>query len=91
MSSTQPPTDSSLSSLSHIPGPRLAAIPSWYECYYNIYRPAQYVFKIRQLHATYGPIIRITPQEISVSGLSFLDTIYLRKLNKVQKKSRPLV
>ncbi|KAF4624479.1 hypothetical protein G7Y89_g13693 [Cudoniella acicularis] len=65
-----------LSPLSRIPGPKLAALTSWYECYYDIFQPAQYVFKIKELHEKYGPIIRITPREISISDLSFLDTIY---------------
>ncbi|KAH6670399.1 cytochrome P450, partial [Halenospora varia] len=79
-----------LSPLSSIPGPRLAALTSWYKCYYDVYRPAQYIFKIKSLHAKYGPIVRITPREISISDLSFLDTIYLGKRDKDAEKVRAL-
>ncbi|TVY28882.1 Cytochrome P450 monooxygenase [Lachnellula hyalina] len=83
-----------LSPLAKIPGPRLAALTSWYECYYDVFRPGQYVFKIKQLHEEYGPIIRITPREVSVSDLAFLDTIYApgahSKRNKDLEKVKAL-
>ncbi|KAI9678375.1 MAG: hypothetical protein M1822_008021 [Bathelium mastoideum] len=65
--------------LASIPGPRLAALTYWYECFYDVWRPAQYVFKIRELHQRYGPIVRITPREISISDPDFLDIIYAPK------------
>ncbi len=40
--------------LAHIPGPRLAALTSWYEFYYDVIKPGQYVWKIKDLHAEYG-------------------------------------
>jgi len=40
--------------LAHIPGPRLAALTSWYEFYYDVIKPGQYVRKIKNLHAEYG-------------------------------------
>src|SRR6266498_5885690 len=52
-----------LSPLSSIPSPSLAALTSWHECYYDIYHPAQYAFKIKELHVKYGSILRITPRE----------------------------
>lgn len=42
------------SPLASVPGPRLAALTSWYECYYDVFKPGQYVFKIKQLHEEYG-------------------------------------
>ncbi|TVY83824.1 Cytochrome P450 monooxygenase sdnE [Lachnellula suecica] len=65
-----------LSPLARIPGPRLAALTGWYECYYDVFYPGQYVFKIKQLHQQFGPIVRITPREVSISDLNFLDAIY---------------
>lgn len=62
--------------LSHLPGPKLAALTSWYEAYYDAYLPGQYVFKIVELHKQYGPVLRITPNEVSVSDPDFLDTVY---------------
>ena len=42
------------SNIAHIPGPRLAALSSWYEFYYDVVRPGQYVWKIKELHKEYG-------------------------------------
>lgn len=36
----------------------------------------QYIFKIRQLHEEYGPIIRINPYEVHVSSPQFYDELY---------------
>ena len=43
-----------LSPLAAIPGPKLAAVTSWYEFYYDVIQPGQYVFKIKELHEKYG-------------------------------------
>ena len=43
-----------LSPLADIPGPKLAALTHWYEFYYDVVKPGQYVFKIKQLHDVYG-------------------------------------
>ncbi|KAJ6006232.1 Cytochrome P450 [Penicillium sp. IBT 35674x] len=62
--------------LSHIPGPRLAALTWWYEFYYDVVLPGKYVFKIQELHREYGPILRITPDEVHINDVGFLDTVY---------------
>ncbi|KAI0485055.1 cytochrome P450 [Xylariaceae sp. FL0804] len=62
--------------LAHVPGPRLAGVSYWYECYYDVFRPAQYAFQIRALHQRYGPIIRITPDEVSIADPEFISSIY---------------
>ncbi|PYI31075.1 cytochrome P450, partial [Aspergillus indologenus CBS 114.80] len=62
--------------IAHIPGPRLAALTWWYEFYFDAIRPGQYVFKIQELHKQYGPIIRVTPDEIHINDVGFLDTVY---------------
>ena len=43
-----------LSPVAKIPGPRLAALTYWYETYYDVIKPGQYVFKIKELHDHYG-------------------------------------
>ena len=43
-----------LSPLAKIPGPKLAALTSWYEFYYDVVQPGQYVFKIKDMHKKYG-------------------------------------
>ncbi|QSZ35699.1 hypothetical protein DSL72_006821 [Monilinia vaccinii-corymbosi] len=62
--------------LAHIPGPKLAALTWWYEFYFDVVQPGQYVFKIQELHKQYGPIIRITPDELHIQDVGFLDTVY---------------
>ncbi|KAL2818345.1 cytochrome P450 [Aspergillus granulosus] len=62
--------------LAHIPGPRLAALTWWYEFYFDAILPGQYIFKIQELHKQYGPIIRITPDEVHINDVGFLDTVY---------------
>lgn len=42
------------SPLRHIPGPRLAALSSWYEFYFDVIQPGRYAFKIKELHEKHG-------------------------------------
>ncbi|CAG8978255.1 hypothetical protein HYALB_00009152 [Hymenoscyphus albidus] len=60
----------------HIPGPKLAALTWWYEFYFDGIKGGKYVFKIQELHTQYGPIIRVTPDEIHVNDVGFLDDVY---------------
>ncbi|TVY45338.1 Cytochrome P450 monooxygenase [Lachnellula occidentalis] len=71
--------------LAHIPGPRLAAITWWYEFYFDVIQPSTFVFKIQELHKQYGPIIRITPDEIHVNDVGFLETIYAPSMSHRDK------
>lgn len=43
-----------LSPLATIPGPKLAALTSWYEFYYDVIKPGKYIWKIQDLHVEYG-------------------------------------
>ena len=65
-----------LSPLARIPGPKLAGLTSWYEIYYDIIQPGQYVWKIKDMHKKYGPIVRVAPSEIHIADPTFLDEIY---------------
>ncbi|KAI1337118.1 cytochrome P450 [Xylariaceae sp. FL0016] len=64
--------------LAKIPGPRLAAATYWYEAYYELAHKggAQFAPKVRGLHAKYGPIVRINPDEVSVNDAEFHDRLY---------------
>lgn len=64
--------------LAKFPGPRLAAATHWYEAYYELVHRggAQFAPKVRELHARYGPIVRINPAEISVDDAEFHDKLY---------------
>ncbi|GAE00276.1 cytochrome P450 [Paecilomyces variotii No. 5] len=76
--------------LSHIPGPRLAALTRWYEFYYDVVLPGKYIFKIQELHHEYGPILRITPDEIHINDVGFLDTVYSGLRDKYEYSLRAL-
>ena len=42
------------SPVAKFPGPRLAALTMWYQCYYDVFVGGQYTFKIRDMHEKYG-------------------------------------
>ncbi|KAI1277295.1 cytochrome P450 [Xylaria sp. FL0933] len=83
-----------LSPLAKIPGPKLAALTYWYECYYDIAQPAQYAFKFKALHHRYGPVVRIGPNDVSISDPDFVDAVYApgpgHKRDKNPKHNRAL-
>ncbi|KAF8860246.1 cytochrome P450, partial [Acephala macrosclerotiorum] len=64
------------SPLSHIPGPKLAAITQLYEIYYDVYLGGQYMLHFKSLHEKHGPIIRINPWEVHINDPEFYDMIY---------------
>ncbi|KAJ6136314.1 Cytochrome P450 [Penicillium capsulatum] len=76
--------------LAHIPGPRLAALTWWYEFYYDVICPGKYVFKIQELHRQYGPILRITPDELHTNDVGFLDVIHAPGMASRDKYDYPL-
>ncbi|CAF9914838.1 hypothetical protein IMSHALPRED_002255 [Imshaugia aleurites] len=70
-----------LSPLAKFPGPKLAALTRKYESYYEAIQNYEYVWKIKQMHQKYGPIVRISPHEIHVDDIEFFD-----RLNSFQGK-----
>ena len=40
--------------LRRFPGPKLAALTSWYEFYHDIIHEGQFIWKLRDLHDHYG-------------------------------------
>ncbi|KAI1271765.1 cytochrome P450 [Xylaria sp. FL0933] len=75
--------------LARIPGPKLAAMSYWYEAYYELVLGGQYFKRIKDMHKEYGPIIRITPQEVHFNDAEFVNTIYPTTGRKTDKP--PLV
>ena len=59
--------------LAKVPGPTLAAVTKLYQSYYN----HRYYLQIEKLHKKYGPIVRITPDEVHIadSGSESYDKI----------------
>ncbi|KAJ5819959.1 hypothetical protein N7474_005550 [Penicillium riverlandense] len=52
--------------LSRFPGPRLAAMTGLYEIYFAARGEGSFEHEIRRLHREYGPVVRITPDEVHV-------------------------
>ncbi|KAJ5174167.1 Cytochrome P450 [Penicillium canariense] len=67
-----------LSPLRHFPGPKLAAATQWYVTYYEMWYRGGGMFTrhIKELHAKYGPIVRINPWELHIDDPEFYETIY---------------
>ena len=58
--------------LAKVPGPFLPAVTKLYQSYYN----GRYYLQIEKLHKLYGPIVRITPDEVHLSDVDNYDRIY---------------
>ncbi|OJD32106.1 benzoate 4-monooxygenase cytochrome p450 [Diplodia corticola] len=63
--------------LANIPGPKLAAITQLYQTFYCYYRnESRFYQHIDHLHEQYGPVVRITPSEVSLNDPSNYGKIY---------------
>ncbi|KAL3488637.1 cytochrome P450 [Aspergillus germanicus] len=62
--------------LSHIPGPKLAALTHGYEFYYDVIKKGTLIWEIQRLHGIYGPIIRINPREVHILDPEYYEEIY---------------
>ncbi|GAB7363733.1 hypothetical protein MBLNU230_g4301t1 [Neophaeotheca triangularis] len=58
--------------LAKVPGPFLASVTKLYQSYYN----ARFYLQIEKLHQQYGPIVRITPNEVHFTDPENYDKIY---------------
>ncbi|KAJ5592740.1 hypothetical protein N7537_009644 [Penicillium hordei] len=52
--------------LSRFPGPRLAAATGLYEIYFSAWGPGIFEYEIDNMHRKFGPVVRITPDEIHI-------------------------
>ncbi|KAJ5431628.1 hypothetical protein N7445_008126 [Penicillium cf. griseofulvum] len=62
--------------LAKFPGPRLAAVTLWYECYFDVFLGGQYFKEIDRLHSIYGPVVRISPNELHVKDPNWFSELY---------------
>ncbi|KAI6081688.1 cytochrome P450, partial [Hypoxylon rubiginosum] len=71
--------------LSHIPGPKIAALSRVYEFYYDVVLRGKYIWKIEEMHKKYGPVVRISPREIHINDPYFYDEVYAPSGRKREK------
>ena len=75
--------------LANFPGPKLAAATFAYEFWYDIWpNQYRYMWKIAELHAQYGPIVRINPIHLHVDDPEFYDEIHPSDSRRVREKCR---
>ncbi|KAF2758957.1 putative cytochrome P450 [Pseudovirgaria hyperparasitica] len=70
--------------LARFPGPAYAAVSRWHEWYYDVYLGGKLIFWIEHLHKVYGPIVRITPDEVHILDADLWETLYT-KAGRVDK------
>ncbi|KXX76482.1 Trichodiene oxygenase [Madurella mycetomatis] len=59
-----------------IPGPKLAGLSFLYEAYYEAWLGGQMFQHVRELHKKYGPIVRITPDEVHFEDPEIIDYVF---------------
>ncbi|ETS73447.1 hypothetical protein PFICI_15052 [Pestalotiopsis fici W106-1] len=66
------------SPIAKFPGPKLAASTYWYEAYYDFISKGggQFTFQIKRLHEEYGPVVRITPDELHIDDPDYYDEVF---------------
>ncbi|KAI0017858.1 benzoate 4-monooxygenase cytochrome P450 [Xylariomycetidae sp. FL0641] len=62
--------------LSRFPGPKRACCSYAYEAYHDWWLEGRYGRKIAEMHAKYGPVVRINPDELHCNDPLFTDEIY---------------
>jgi len=76
------------SRLSHIPGPKLAALTYYYQSYYDLWPThGRFLFQCRELHKQYGAIVRIGPDEIHIDDPDFYNEIYTSNTRRRDKST----
>lgn len=69
--------------LAGFPGPTFTAATYWYDYYWDVHRRGKFFQTIKKLHQRYGPVVRINPDEIHVSGGGdVFESLYSKKLDK---------
>ncbi|KAE8409388.1 cytochrome P450 [Aspergillus pseudonomiae] len=65
--------------LAKFPGPRLAAISTLYRAFYQIWKDGKLIEHATELHDLYGPVIRISPNELHFRSVAAYHDIYSAK------------
>lgn len=79
--------------LSHIPGPKLAAATYFYEYYFDLVKSpgGQYIYEVDHLHAKYGPIVRINPDEVQLNNIEWYPTVFSAHSAGRREKYEPMI
>ncbi|KAF5372252.1 hypothetical protein D9758_005109 [Tetrapyrgos nigripes] len=62
--------------LRKFPGPRLAAVSTFYQAYYDIIQNGKFLEHLHWLHNIYGPVVRIGPNKLHFSTPEAYHDIY---------------
>ncbi|KAK7464376.1 hypothetical protein VKT23_006543 [Stygiomarasmius scandens] len=73
--------------LASFPGPRLAALSNLYQAYYDVYYRGKFVEHLHDLHARYGPVVRVGPNELHFSSPEAYKDIYHSGSKFVKEKA----
>ncbi|KAL4947493.1 cytochrome P450 [Aspergillus filifer] len=64
------------SPLAKIPGPKIAAATPWYETFIDLWYN-NFPDVLANMHKKYGPIVRVTPWEISINDPDYYNEVYV--------------
>lgn len=62
--------------IAKFPGPKVAAATYWVEFYHDVVGKGSYTFRIAEMHERYGPVVRISPDELHVNDPACVDEVY---------------
>ncbi|KAM0418947.1 hypothetical protein ACHAPT_012105 [Fusarium lateritium] len=62
--------------LSKFPGPKIAAIGSYYEFYHDVVKDGTYLWRIEEMHRKYGPVVRVNADELHIHDPDFYSKVY---------------
>jgi cytochrome P450 len=62
--------------LAKFPGPKLAALTTWYQAYYDVLHRGSYIWRVKEMHERYGPIVRVNPHELHVNDPEYIDVVF---------------
>ncbi|CAG9997061.1 unnamed protein product [Clonostachys byssicola] len=80
-----------LSPLAKIPGPKIAALTTWYCAYHDIIRGGQYIWVVEEMHRKYGPIVRTMPGVVHVNDPAFIEKLYTLAPNVRRERGWPVL
>ncbi|OAP57865.1 hypothetical protein AYL99_08603 [Fonsecaea erecta] len=62
--------------LAKFPGPKLAGMTSLYQAWYDLRASTSYIKQFHGLHERYGPIVRITPNQLHIFDMTAYNEIF---------------